>query len=290
MIKIFITVLICFVNSCIAKENAPKSKADMYVDSLLSPVYSHSHMDARVEQIVGEIYSDSEHLTKTSELLKFAINNHKYNYIVMRLLVKIRHPEMPQLIRENYMYLDESCYSKLYRALNWSYGITDSALHNEYNQKIVNALLDVVNDVEDQYSRGYIYNVIRAIGTHEQVTRAKPNIHLETNARNRAELLSAFLRYNEKYTEQVVVHELQNKLDHWIISYVLRYGFQRFNRHDFLPFLYSLQTELENETDVRKIEDAKRTLERLNEVIPYLEQKKAEGVKLGLPLDWGVVD
>jgi hypothetical protein len=65
---------------------------------------------------------------------------------------------------------------------------------------------------------------------------------------------------------------------------------KKFNRYDFLPDLYTLQTRLKNENNPLRKAAGEKILITLKEVIPYLEKKKAENAEIGLPLDWGTTN
>ncbi|MBD3315239.1 MAG: hypothetical protein GF344_05595 [Chitinivibrionales bacterium] len=64
---------------------------------------------------------------------------------------------------------------------------------------------------------------------------------------------------------------------------------KEYNRHDFLPELKDLHKRLSANPDPALIDegdDPAKVLKALETVIPYLEQKKKEGVAPGLPKDW----
>ncbi|MDG5816653.1 hypothetical protein QA601_16265 [Chitinispirillales bacterium ANBcel5] len=283
--KFVFLIISCIVFSCSANNNT-KSKADILIDSLFSSTFQQKYQYNAVDDILKLIQKESAYIKDHSRLIEFMENNERYGVLAMPYLVYMKSSNLLESIANNrHKITREFC-----GALDWTTDITDSTTHHFYISQIIDRLLPVIDKIQDEWIRGDFYRVIRRVGNFKQVNDLIANLGAETNRGARAELLGALLRFSDEGIEGVFNSHLKKGIDQWTLDYVLESGFQRFNRHDFLPLLYSLQTELENETDVRKIEDAKRTLERLNEVIPYLEQKKAEGVKPGLPLDWGVVD
>ncbi|MDG5816657.1 hypothetical protein QA601_16285 [Chitinispirillales bacterium ANBcel5] len=288
--RFFFLIVCCIVLSCSANNGDVKSKGDVLIDSLFSPVFEREFQHDHIRNLFNQIQKESDNITNYSGLMEFVNTNAKYEHIAMPTLVYLKHDGLKDFLKENYQELDESIYSKLAEGLDWTFRITDSTTHHKYNSSILDVLIPISMKLEDQRSRGIIFGLVSRIGTYKQVKEFRHFLQEETNAFNRVRILSFFLRFKDDEFDRIVMNEFEEYFDNSTIEHVASQGIQFYNRHDFLPFLYSLQTELENETDVRKIEDAKRTLERLNEAIPYLEQKKAEGVKPGLPLDWGVVD
>ncbi|MDG5816655.1 hypothetical protein QA601_16275 [Chitinispirillales bacterium ANBcel5] len=286
---LFLILILLPFFSCAADAKREFSETAALIDSLFSPEFEGEFKRDDVEKILSQI-EEFGMIEESNKLFEFIINNEKYGHLGVRTAVTLKIPEFLAFLDQNGTSLNQWSFEVLSRTLNWNLGITDSVTHHAYNSDILDKLIPIALEAHDNEIRDMVYNVLVAIGTYNQVRLLEVVFHEETNRGLRAGMICAFLRFKDDVFDHIIRNEIIEHFDSWTINYIVRQGIQFYNRHDFLPLLYSLQTELENETDVRKIEDAKRTLERLNEVIPYLEQKKAEGVKPGLPLDWGVVD
>lgn len=292
MKKLFMFLVLILISSCSAEKEKGKTEADILIDSLFSPTFNYKYKHDLVEDLFRQIQSKGDLVTDHTKLYDFVKTNSKYDYLAMQTLVYLKLDDLDHFILQNHQFFCSECFSKICSALDWTLRTTDSTTHHAYNSKILDILIPIAAEHENTEVKRTVFRAVDRIGTYAQIKKLVPIFPTLSENGLRGRVLTALLRYKDEKFDEIIINELTNHFDYSSFIYIACYRLKFYNRHDYLPYFYKIKQQMENEKDIRKIEEAQKVLkvfEKLN-LIPYLEQKKAEGVKPGLPLDWGVVE
>jgi hypothetical protein len=153
---------------------------------------------------------------------------------------------------------------------------------------IASAVMRMALNSENEQIRVYCLTMLRPMVTLSESISLISRLKSETDPSSRLRIIQILCRYKNPINDSTIQKLFRENKEMENIRLLLDLEIKTFTRHGLLPDLYALRSRLQKEKDVTKIADAKETLDILKDVIPYLEQKKAEGAQVGLPLDWGM--
>ena len=213
-------------------------------------------------------------------ILKFASKNEQYRYIALEILTQFKYAELGLWLKNNWKILgkdDWECISREFFNLNFSWRDTG----------VLNAIsLNATNSI-DPKSRHFCLVILVETATLATSKALLPRLDVESDEDCRRDLYRILSRYKYSDFDTKIQKAIVDYNESYALNGMIELSIKDFNRYDLLPDLYSLRSRLQKVTDVTKKSEAKETLEILKQVIPYLEQKKAEKAPIGLPLDWG---
>lgn len=270
MRSIFILILIsCVILQAFSNDNE-------LADQLLSEYFNQYYLHDEVRDILARI-KEVDNPTIQKKIYRFVLENKEYGFYAIEKATNFN--SFPFWFAKNHTSFTLDIWDSLMEKAERDCLFLDK-------KNILDILIQESRNNSNPEIREKVLLYFSKCALLEHSLKISSYILKEADGACRSDIFRTMCRFKHKILNKYVVESLQEYAEPDVIEYFVDLGIKEYNRYDFLPQLYNLKKRLENEKDIRKISQAKRTLESLNEAIPYLEKKKKEGVQIGFPLDY----
>jgi hypothetical protein len=278
MIRI-ILIIICFLSSCSSKTNSEKKdvKNEKYV-LLFSDTLKERHLDKKVNSLLEEIVNSND-VGKFDSIQKFVLLNEWYSCNGLFFLIDNNYRGLAQWINSNCGIISEFTWKNLPNEFG-------ARAPKQLSTELQIALFNCMYNIKDVNDRGYNLNKLWETAGYECAKLAMTKLPAETESYIRTVLYTMLSRFNTPEFNSIIKMLITSKIEFDALELVLEFGFESYNRYDFLPELKKLEADLKKEKVPAKIGLQKSIMEQLATTIPVLEKKKLENAPIGLPLDW----
>jgi hypothetical protein len=211
-------------------------------------------------------------------IYNFTVNSNIYRQYSLRALARKRSPLYIKFLKENIDSIDPAT---LAWSINWL-PRREPWINHELNELFVNIGLNDFRASFRMDAISYLSDVCR----YQDAKKLIQNLDKEPDPEVRRWIYTCLIRFHSDLFDSIIIDGMNN--GQITNEYFYTMDVKSNNRYDLLTTLYQLRDKMKNETDKFKIENARIVYYAINEIIPYLEKKKADKAPIGLPLDWGV--